>query len=430
MPGRWALKVCPDLLSVLASQVKTVAVTGTNGKTTSCRIIEEAFMESGKTALTNRSGANLMGGIVTTFAMNSSLSGKMRKQYAVIECDEAASVRVFEQLKPQVIVVTNLFRDQLDRYGEVTHVLDALRRAISKVPEATLCLNADCSLTASIADDMPNRVAWFGMEKGACVSREKPLISDAEYCIRCKTEYEYDYRSYAHLGGFRCPRCGFHRHTAQYAITRIVETSLDSTLAEMQLNVEKRLVRVNLPAKYNLYNAIGAAAAVMEMGVDTDNAVAALSAFKCGFGRMENINFSDTTAKMILVKNPVGCNETLAFLKETDNNFVLVLCLNDNEADGKDISWIWDTDFESLASISDRIERIIVSGNRAADMCIRLKYAGIPEKRMEIEHSYTKLIKELENEKRLIYVLPNYTAMLELRGEIAKQSGGQSFWNT
>ena len=211
MPGRFALKVCPNLLSILSHDVKTVAITGTNGKTTSSRMVEQAFADAGLSYFANRSGANLISGITTEFVMNSTLGGKPKKEYAVIECDEAAARRTFGQLRPKVVMVTNLFRDQLDRYGEVTHTLENIREGLKAVPDATLCLNADCSLTSSLAGNLPNRVVWFGIEQGAAPSRAKPEISDATHCIRCKTEYEYDYITYGHLGGFRCPKCGYRR---------------------------------------------------------------------------------------------------------------------------------------------------------------------------------------------------------------------------
>ena len=218
MPGRFAMKVCPDLLSRLSSGVKTVVVTGTNGKTTCSRMIEEAFSEAGLNYFANRSGANLMSGITTEFVMNCSLFGRMKKEYAVIECDEAAATKVFSQLKPQVIVVTNLFRDQLDRYGEITHTLSNIRQGISDVPKARLCLNADCSLTASLADDgLPNPILWYGVNASAGLKAIPSALSDASHCIHCKAEYEYDYHTYAHLGGFRCPKCGYRRHDPDFA---------------------------------------------------------------------------------------------------------------------------------------------------------------------------------------------------------------------
>ena len=187
MPGRWALKLCPGLLAILARDVQVVAVTGTNGKTTSARMLEQAFAEQGRSFFSNRSGANLLSGVTTEFVAHSTLSGKCRREYAVIECDEAAAVKVFPQLQPQVVVVTNLFRDQLDRFGEVTHTLENIREAVRAVPEAVLCLNADCSLTASLADDLPNRAVFFGIDRGAAPAGEKTELSDASHCIRCKT---------------------------------------------------------------------------------------------------------------------------------------------------------------------------------------------------------------------------------------------------
>lgn len=427
MPGRFALKVCPDLLERLAKNVKTVAITGTNGKTTSARMIEEAFANEGKSYFANRSGANLISGITTEFVMNCTLSGQMKKEYAVIECDEAAAVRVFPQLKPQVIVVTNLFRDQLDRYGEVTHTLENIRNAISGTPDSLLCLNADCSLTASLALDLPNKVRWFGIEKGAAASHEKAELSDASHCIRCKTEYEYDYISYGHLGGFHCPKCGYKRHAADFAVTDIVEQGISGTTVVMDMGGEKRIVSINLPAMYNIYNAVGSATAITAMGMDADAAVKALASFKCGFGRMEQFELGGGT-KMMLVKNPAGCNQVIDFLQNIKEKFILVLCLNDRPADGTDISWIWDVDFEGLASLGGRLQKVIVSGDRAEDMRVRVKYAGIDDSFIETERDYAALVENLGSQPLPVFIMPTYTAMLELREQVIRRCGGSEFW--
>ena len=428
MPGRFALRLCPDLLDGLASQVKTVAVTGTNGKTTSARMIEEAFAEQGLSYLTNRSGANLIDGITTEFVMNSTLFGRVKKNYAVIECDEAAARKVFPRLKPRVVVVTNLFRDQLDRYGEVTHTLENIREALKGAPEALLCLNADCSLTASLADDLPNKVRWFGIEQGAAPSREKPEISDATHCIRCKTEYEYDYISYGHLGGFRCPKCGYRRHRADYAVVDIVEQRPDGSDIVMEVGGEKQLVTVNLPAMYNIYNAAGAVAAVSEMGLGVKAAVDALAKFHCGFGRMETFDLAGGT-RMMLVKNPAGCNQVIEYLQTMKEKFVLVICLNDRAADGRDISWIWDADFEGLSALAGRLDQVIVSGDRAEDMRVRIKYAGVDDSFIRVERDYETLVRSLEQETRPVCMMPTYTAMLELRQTVIRHCGGEEFWN-
>jgi len=427
MPGRFALKLCPDLLDVLACQVKSVAITGTNGKTTSARMIEEAFAEQGLSYLTNRSGANLIDGITTEFVMNSTLFGRVKKDYAVIECDEAAARKVFPRLKPRVVVVTNLFRDQLDRYGEVTHTLENIREALKGAPEALLCLNADCSLTASLADDLPNKVRWFGIEQGAAPSREKPEISDATHCIRCKTEYEYDYISYGHLGGFRCPNCGYRRHKADYAVIDIAEQRPDGSDIVMEVGGEKQLVTVNLPAMYNIYNAAGAVAAVSEMGLGSKAAVDALAKFHCGFGRMETFDLAGGT-RMMLVKNPAGCNQVIEYLQTMKEKFVLVICLNDRAADGRDISWIWDADFEGLSALAGRLDQVIVSGDRAEDMRVRIKYAGVDDSFIRAERDYETLVRSLEQETRPVCMMPTYTAMLELRQTVIRHCGGEDFW--
>ena len=428
MPGRYALKLCPDLLARLAKDVRTVAITGTNGKTTSARIVEQAFAEAGREVLANRSGANLLDGITTEFVMNSSLTGRPRKRWAVIECDEAAAVKVFPQLRPEAVVVTNLFRDQLDRYGEVTHTLDNIRRAVSAVPEAKLCLNADCSLCSSLALELPNRVVWFGLEQGAVPSRAKSELSDAPHCIRCKAEYEYDYISYGHLGGFYCPNCGYRRHAADYAVTDVIDRRPDGTTAALSIRGERRVVEINLPALYNVYNAVGALTAAMEMGVGADEAVRALGVFKCGFGRMEQFKLGSVGAKMMLVKNPAGCNQVLDFLENVRDRFVLVICLNDRAADGTDISWIWDAEFERLNGIAGRIEKVVVSGDRAQDMRVRIKYAGIPDGAITVERDYETLVSALEKQERDVYFMPTYTAMLELREVMIRHCGGADFW--
>ena len=427
MPGRFALRVCPDLLAILARDVKSVAITGTNGKTTSSRMIEEAFAGQGCRYFANRSGANLISGITTEFVMNCTLGGKMKKEYAVIECDEAAARTVFGQLKPRVIVVTNLFRDQLDRYGEVTHTLENIRAAIQGAPEALLCLNADCSLTSSLADDLPNRSVFFGIDKGAVPSREKPELSDAPHCIRCKTEYEYDYVSYGHLGGFRCPRCGYARHKADYAVTDVLEQRADGSSLLMDIRGSRQLVEVNLPAMYNIYNAAGALAAAVEMGVDLQTAIAALGSFQCGFGRMEKFDLGGG-ARIMLVKNPAGCNQVLEFLQNIREKFILVVCLNDRSADGTDVSWIWDANFEVLAELSGRLEQVIVSGDRAGDMRVRIKYAGIPDAFIQEERNYEALVAKLEKTDKPIFIMPTYTAMLDLRQVVIRHCGGAEFW--
>ena len=429
MPGRWALKLCPGLCATLARGVSILVITGTNGKTTSSRIAEEAFSIAGLDYLSNRSGANLLSGITTELCMHSTLTGRCRKKYAVLECDEAASRRALGYLKPKAVLVTNLFRDQLDRYGEVTHTLENIREGLKAVPEAVLCLNADCSLTSSLALDLPNPVVYFGVDASAADQNARPpALSDATHCIRCKAAYQYDYITYGHLGGFRCPHCGYARHPADVAVTALQELGTDSSLITLRDGETERPVRVNLPAMYNIYNAAGAIAAVKQLGVSTDQAAEAVGSFQCGFGRMERFPLGAQGTRVMLVKNPAGCDQVLRFLSERSGALTLAVLLNDQDADGTDISWIWDAEFESLARLGDRLRRVYVSGLRAADLFVRLKYAGIAPERIVLERDHTALVTALGQSEVPVFIMPTYTALLELRQVLVRHCGGQDFW--
>lgn len=428
MPGRIALKICPELLGVLSRGVKTIVITGTNGKTTSSRMIENAFAAQGLDYLANRSGANLISGITTEFALNSSLFGKCRKKWAVIECDEAAARKALGYLRPRVVVVTNLFRDQLDRFGEVTHTLESIRQGLEKAPEAVLCLNADCSLSASLADSLPNEAVFFGLESTAGRVGEKPVLSDASHCLHCKAEYEYDYTTYGHLGGFRCPKCGYSRRETDVGVLSIDSADTDGSLVTVSIRGETRQIYVNLPAVYNIYNAAGAIAAIIEMGLSAEAAASAVGSFRCGFGRMERFDIGEQGAKMMLVKNPAGCNQVIDFLRSCGTAFDLVICLNDNGADGTDISWIWDVDFEALSPLGERLNSVTVSGIRAGDMLLRLKYAGLPAEKLSAERDYEKLCDKMEQSRLPVFIIPTYTAMLDLRACMIKRCGGSDFW--
>ena len=429
MPGRYALKVCPDLLGTLAKGVEVLVITGTNGKTTSSRIAEQAFSDAGLDYLANRSGANLLSGITTEFALHSTLTGKCRKKYAVIECDEAAARRALGFLKPKAVLVTNLFRDQLDRYGEVTHTLENIREGLKSAPEAVLCLNADCSLTSSLAGDLPNRAVFYGVEQGAVAwDGALPTLSDATHCIRCKTEYAYDYVTYGHLGGFRCPNCGYARPAADTAVTAVDELGLDSSTVELRTGGETYTVRINLPAMYNVYNAAGAICAAQEMGLTAEQAIAAVGSFHCGFGRMERFDLGAQGTRVMLVKNPAGCDQVLRFLSAADEEMLLAVLLNDNDADGTDVSWIWDAEFEALTGLGDKLRRVIVSGKRAWDLFLRLKYAGIDPGKIFVERDYAALTEQLAGADEPVFVMPTYTALLDFRPHLIKRCGGSDFW--
>ena len=425
LPGKLALKIDKNILGELSRGVKVTVVTGTNGKTTTSRMIEQAFADAGLKYFSNKSGANLLTGIIAVFAQHSTLSGKCPYTHALIECDEAAFRKTSEYLPVECLVVNNIFRDQLDRYGEITHTLNAIREGITHVPNATLCLNADCSLTASLAPDAPDRVRFFGMDAAL---GEAAAVSDAPRCIFCGAEYEYDYHTFAHLGGFRCPQCGYSRAEPDVAIVEVDALEPDSSLAQLRVDGEFLPAAVSLPAAYNLYNAAAAVAAATALGVDAKSAVRSLAHIESGFGRMERFELGEARVTMVLVKNPAGCDRAIDYLAALPEGVTAVFCLNDEIADGTDVSWIWDAAFERLFEPERKPMDIIVSGIRAEDMRLRLKYAGADEESIRLIHGATELIDLIAGCKGDVCILPTYTAMLPLRAELASRCGRKEFW--
>ena len=440
-PGKAAMVLKKDLLTVVSQDVASIVVTGTNGKTTTAAMLESVLRCAGLETVSNRSGANLLSGVTAELAACTDWRGRAVKHYAVIECDEGALHQVVPLLRPKVIIVTNLFRDQLDRYGEVMHTLEAVRRGIEQVPEAVLCLNADDSLTASLALDLPNPVAWFGIgigveagdperNSGQDFGNEESSVSDARYCIRCGTEYVYSFRTFAHLGGFRCPACGYARPDPDVEITSI--DSMDYTGTRVHMRFEKKsvgMVPVNIaaPALYNIYNAAAAACSAQAAGISLQAVLKALASTSGAFGRMETFEPGGAAAQMILVKNPAGCNQALDYLCSLKKPYALILCLNDRDADGHDISWIWDVDYEKLCQ-HPFLQGIYVWGIRAEDLQLRLKYAGIPESRIRHIRKKETLLMIIRGSKVPVFILPNYTAMLPLRELLQKETGKAEFW--
>ena len=431
-PGRAALKICPDLLSRISKDVKCIIITGTNGKTTSTRIVEEGLHTAGFKCFANRSGANLIEGIATDFIVNSGFFGKCRYDYAVLETDEAASKEVCRQLQPKVIFVTNLFRDQVDRFGGVVNTRDNIRIGIENAPDAFLVLNADCPVTSSLAEDVPNKVVFFGISAEASGKCDGKGVTDLSGCIRCGEKYDYSYIVFSHLGGFRCKKCGVQRPAADYEVTDIPEqtlsyTKIKASVPDDENNRHEINAEINLPAVYNIYNALGSFAAMRSVGVSEKDASKALSSFKCGFGRMEKLNIGRKGGRMILVKNDAGCNQVLQFLHTVDEDFVLSIYLNNNVSDGVDITWINDAEFELLNS--SKVKKIYVSGLRIKEMTERLKKAQIPEEIIVCQDDCHDLITELNQSTEPVFIMPTYTGMMETRAEIIRQCGGSEFWN-
>lgn len=426
-PGCVALALYPDILGELAKGVTSIVVTGTNGKTTTSRMIEKSMEDSGMDYFSNKSGANMLSGIVAEFAMNCSLTGKNKHKYALVECDEAHFKNVSKYIDAKCIVVTNVFRDQLDRYGEVTHTLNSILTGIKNSPNAVVCINADCSLSVSMKDQIPNKVVFYGVESEIYKNRVQE-VSDAPYCIKCKTEYVYDYVTYGHLGGFRCPKCGYHRPDAQVAVEKVLESTADSSKILVRFGGKEYEATVNLPGGYNIYNATAMIAAGYVMGMDDKVIINALNSFECGFGRMEKFTVNNTDVRMILIKNPAGCNQVLNFLSNLTEPALFIVALNDRFADGTDISWIWDVDFEKLNNISDMLTGVWVTGRRADEMAMRMKYTGLPIEKIRVIKDYNELIAQAVAQDAPVYLMPTYTAMLDIREIFSKSYGFKEFW--
>ena len=426
-PGKIALKICPDLLKVLSAGVKCTVITGTNGKTTCTRIVEEGFHDAGLRVFANRSGANLIEGITTDFIVNSSLSGKCRYDYAVLECDEAASKNVCLQLQPEVIFVTNLFRDQVDRFGDVTNTRDWIRAGVKNAPGAVLVLNGDCPVTASLAEGVTNRAVFYGFGKAAADKCTSPGVTDLSGCPECGGELAYDQVTFSHLGAWRCKKCGKARPQLNYAVEDVISESLTGSTVALRDGKDMLTLAVNLPAMYNIYNAAGSYAALREAGVSAASAANAVKNFHCGFGRMEHF---DTVGKkgahMILVKNDAGCNQVLNFLSGAEEDFTLALYINNNISDGRDISWLEAAAFEILTN--SRAKHIYVSGMCADAVYERLRKAGLSEELITVQKNCAEFIRTLGQSENHVFIVPNYTGMMETRSEIVKQFGGTEFW--
>lgn len=420
-PGKIALKIDKSILKTVSKGYKVILVTGTNGKTTTTSMIYNILKENGFNVITNNTGANLYPGIVACFISNFSFFKRTKDAYAVIEVDEANVKFITEHITPEIITVTNLFRDQLDRYGEVYTTLVKILEGVEKVPESKLVLNGDESLLGKL--NVKNPCIYYGFNVPIHEDNSLDLNADAKFCKFCKAPYSYNFVTYNHLGDFYCPECGYKRAELSYGVNEVYE--LTPTSSSVRINDTD--VLISQSGAYNIYNGLCAYSIAKELGVNDSVITASLQNQSSSFGRQEQIKIEDKDVQIILVKNPAGYNQALDTLSLNQDEFSALFMLNDNYADGRDVSWIWDVNFEKISSLN--IHDVFVSGMRMYDMAVRLKVAGLDTDKFILEEDYEKLTEKLKaSSSKKIYILATYTAMINYRKYLHSKGYINKLW--
>ncbi len=436
MPGRVARAVEPRLLRLISERLAlgSVVVAGTNGKTTTAHLLAHVMREVGHRPVHNRAGANLASGIASALVEHADLRGRPDGDLGIFEVDEATVPRVVPALAPKVAVFTNLFRDQLDRYGEIDYIA-GLWRSMAGPPGSAdasapvRVANADDPLVYDAVRDLPGRLVTYGIEDERYALPVIEHTAEARYCYRDGTPYEYAVTYFGHMGRYRCPTCGVHRPVPDVIARDLSFAGPDG--AEMTLEARGETVRVRtvLPGLYNVYNILAATAAALQLGAPLHRIGEALTSFVPAFGRAERVAVDGREIQMLLVKNPAGFNEVLRTVLATGALPVVLIAINDQIADGRDVSWLWDVDFELLAG---QVGYVVVGGIRAEDMAVRLAYAGIPPEAIEVERAYDRALRRALDRTTggRLFVLPTYTAMLALRRVLERWGAVRGFWET
>ena len=414
-PGRALLRVAPRALERMSAELDdgSVLVSATNGKTTTAAMIAAALERAGRPVVNNRAGSNMAWGVATALLD----AGRERGQLGLFEVDEAWLPAVAHDTGPRLLLLSNLFRDQLDRYGELELLADRWAELTAELDgRARFVLNADDPLVADLGRERSD-VTYFGVEDDSQALPGMQHAADSKHCRNCGHAYEYEAVYLGHMGRYSCPNCGRTRPEPQVAATKVTLDGMKGSRFELRTPQGEIAVRFPLPGLYNVYNAVAAAATALELGVPPATVGEALEAFGGAFGRVETIPVGGRRLSILLIKNPAGANEVLRTLTLEDGRLDLWMALNDRIADGRDVSWIWDADFEVLAG---RVRRVTCSGTRAEEMALRLKYAGIDADlavERDLGRSLDTAVANAAGER--VYALPTYTALLELRDLLA-----------
>lgn len=416
LPGLLAEKVDKDILKKLTKKLKygAIIITGTNGKTTTAKMLSEILADEGFAVLHNPTGSNLTRGIASALIFATNLFGtRIHSDIAVFEVDEATMPEATSKIRPKFVLVTNLFRDQLDRYGELDKTATIIGNSLQGFSNTTTILNADDPLVANLAKYASGPVKYFGIEDPN-ISTKSTAAMDSKDCLECGHEFKYSSRYFGHLGVWECSNCSAKRPKPQY-IAQNVKMTPETSNFELKLSTEKLNAQMQISGLYNVYNAAAAAAAAEIAGGGGPAISQALRDFSAAFGRMEKLEIEGQNTMLLLVKNPTGANQAVSSALSDAKPKNLLFALNDNFADGTDISWIWDIDFEAE---NLKPHNFAVSGIRAEDMALRLKYAGLDPKKISMEKDLKKAVLELAKitaKGETCYVFPTYTAMVEIR---------------
>jgi UDP-N-acetylmuramyl tripeptide synthase len=391
--GVVAQRLYPDIVEHLAAQLEygSVIVTGTNGKTTTSSFLAAIVSDAGLRVWRNREGSNMLRGVASSLVIRALPNGKLRRSgraISILEIDEAVLPQIVQLISPRVVIFTNLFRDQLDRYGEVDSVLARWRQAIASLPASTtLVLNADDPATASLGTSFSSTVLYYGIDDLSGDVTAQPQeqghhqVMDTRTCPVCGTAYEYKMHFFSHMGHYYCPNCGQHRPQPDVYATQVQTVSFDRQRIQVTTPTRQGDIIIPLPGFYNVYNALAAITAAQALSIGWDPIVTGIEQFKPAFGRGERIQAEGRTIRLLLAKNPTGFNEVLRTLFQENIPRHVLFVLNDNTADGRDISWIWDVDFERASGL---LQTVVVAGTRALDLALRLKYAGTSPETMTI----------------------------------------------
>ena len=436
--GVAALRIDPGVVRALVSQAGAgaIAITGTNGKTTTSLMLSRIATAAGLRPLHNRSGSNMMRGLAAMLVAEAGVSGAIpeaARRLAVLEVDEATLPDAVRAVRPRVVVFTNLFRDQLDRYGEVDTVARSWERALAQAvgSRMTIVLNADDPGVAHLGETAGVDVVYYGVDDTSVSGASDDHASDFRTCLRCGAELQYGATFYGHIGHWRCPSCGNARPTPTIRATRI-ELGDDATAITIATPDGDLTITLPLSGLYNAYNALAAVAGAVALGLPRDAIGSALDGFSAAFGRQERFDVDGRDVRVMLGKNPTGLNQVLRTIAAREahrgkSDARVIFFLNDDFADGRDISWIWDADYELMRPHAGWV---LASGNRAEDLALRLKYAGFGDD-VPVEHEPVAAVEQAlaaTPAGSTLYVVPTYTAMLAVRAVLAKRAGVGAFW--